>query len=335
MTQHFQTNRKMWMVAVKATFDLQVDGSLSISENQMEVLDEPVYFGDENESSLQYESDLVHPKERIDVILNATGYQQNDEVGNGLIVGFVISGLKKFLRIKGDRLWYRLLGIPFTTSPQTFKRQPIRYEYAYGGKDAKAKLAYHFDFRNTVGTGYSRRAFGVSGKRLPNIEYSKFPAKARFKRNRPAGFGVIAPHWYPRNRYVGTIDEKWEQERAPLLPDDFSPLYFQCAPEDQQLDFIDGGEEVILYNLLPRKMEFSFKLPYLSFSFATRIDNSVLNHPGALQTIIIEPDDNRLIMVWLTKIDCHEKENRIDKTWIECKVSGVKDSAKPLDVYAN
>ncbi len=325
--QHFATNRKLWLVATKATFDIQNNGALAISEQQVDILEEPLFFDEDEKSSLQYDTDLASIKEKIDIIVNGTGYQQNGEAKSELIVGFSLGNMRKFLKIRGDRLWYRFFGVPFKTDPQPFKEKTIRYEYAYGGIDDKAKPSHRLYLGNTVGTGYSSKRTGVQGKQLPNIEYPRFPAKAKFKKNRPAGFGAIANFWYPRNRYIGTYDENWEQTRTPLYPEDFSPLYFQCAPEDQQVDQVLGGEEIRLYNLVPGKLEFAFKLPEINFSFRTKIDDSVVKHKGDLQTIIIEPDDSRLIMVWLTKVDCHEKDNLVEKTTVDFESSGIINSS--------
>src|SRR5207302_3596070 len=55
----------------------------------------------------------------------------------------------------------------------------------------------------------------LSGQRVPNVEYPK--SLISWKQPRPAGFGPIARDWVPRVEFAGTYDEKWEQERLPLL----------------------------------------------------------------------------------------------------------------------
>ena len=102
-----KTSRKMWLVAVKATFDILMDGTLSISDTQEEVLEEPVYRGEEGTSSLLYDSDLFGYKENVDVILNSSGYQTNGVPHKDLIVGVTIGNWGKSLKLIGDRLWDR------------------------------------------------------------------------------------------------------------------------------------------------------------------------------------------------------------------------------------
>lgn len=49
------------------------------------------------------------------------------------------------------------------------------------------------------------------------------------------GFGPVARHWPARARLGGTYDAAWQRSRAPLLPADLDPVYWQAAPADQRL----------------------------------------------------------------------------------------------------
>jgi len=318
--QHYATNRKIWVVAVKATFDIASDGELTIAEEQAEVLEEPVYFGEELESSLRYDTDLTQTKEKIDIIVNATGYHPNDEAGKELLVGISIGDWKKILTLKGDRMWDRFLGIPFQTNARPFKRMSVRYENAFGGKDDTAKLGYEVDHRNTIGKGYSFRTFRLLGKRLPNIEYPDFPTRRGYKKNKIAGFGAIANHWRPRIDYGGTFDETWRETRAPLYPMDFSPRFFQSAPPDQWISNLKGGEDVRLYHLSPDRTEIAFRLPKLDLRFSTKIDKTKERHQGTIQTVIIEPDIAKLMMVWQTSLDCQDMDHLVETTHVDCEI---------------
>ncbi len=320
VTQHYRTNRQIWVVGVKATFDILNDGSVKIAEEQKDLLDEPEYYGEELESSLKYETDLGQPKEKIDVILYGPGYQPGGKANNELDVGFAIGGWSKMLRVKGNRLWDRFLGIPLKLNPQPFELMSLRYENAFGGKDDKAKTGHEYYQTNMVGKGYAYSRFNLCGKSLPNIEYPDFTTKANHKKNKAAGFGAISNHWYPRVNHAGTYDENWQNTKAPLYPVDFSPYYFQYAPEDQQIDYLGGDEQVTLYNLMPDTPVFSFNLPDLSFSFYSNIDSSVFNHNGRLSAVIIEPDIPRLMMVWQTHTDCQDVDHLVESTLVNYKM---------------
>ncbi len=57
---------------------------------------------------------------------------------------------------------------------------------------------------------------------------------------RPAGFGILGRAWPPRLQKAGTYDQRWLDQRWPLLPKDFGFAYWNGAPEDQQIDSPHG-----------------------------------------------------------------------------------------------
>jgi hypothetical protein len=42
----------------------------------------------------------------------------------------------------------------------------------------------------------------------------------------------VAASWQPRLGYAGTYEATWKKKRAPYLPEDVSPKYFQAAHEE-------------------------------------------------------------------------------------------------------
>lgn len=313
------TSRTVWLVAIKATFDICDDHTLTLSRHPIEVLDTPVYRGKEGSRSLIYDSDLMGLKPRIDIILNASAYQPNNIAGTELEVGFFIDHWGKTLRIVGNRLWDRFLGTMVKTYAQPFTQKPIVYELAYGGIDEKAKPERQNHYHNPVGTGYAVKKSRLTGKYLPNIEYTDWPTKSGFKRNRCAGFGAIPNHWKPRIDYAGSYDKDWQESRSPYFPSDFNPLFFQSAPTDQQYDMLLGGEKVTLIHLMPEKSDYHFYIPRLRFELSTRFNSSLKRHKAEIKTLIIEPDDRRLILVWQSQLDCHGKDYQPKETTIQAK----------------
>ncbi len=314
-----KTSRKMWLVAVKATFDIQDNGMLVVSDKQEEVFDDPIFTGEEGISSLKYDSDLFGLKEKVDLIVNGTAYQPGNNPDKELLVGFKIGSWSKSLKIVGDRLWDRFMGVTSKTMTQPFSHMAIRYENAYGGTDEEtAQEHLRSDLRNNVGKGYALKEKSLHGKRLPNIEYPGFPTKANHKKNKVAGFGAIPNYLKPRVDYAGTYDEQWQTERAPFLPNDFSPLFFQSAPEDQQVPYLFGGEAAALFYLMAGKPEFRFHLPELRLHLTTRIGDATIEHDSAIKTIIIEPDHPRLMIVWQSALDCHNKDHLVETTQVSC-----------------
>jgi len=111
-------------------------------------------------------------------------------------------------------------------------------------------------------------------------------------------FGPVGRNWDPRYKYAGTYDQAWIDNGFPFLPADFDEAYYQAAPSDQQILYLEGGEEIFLRNLTPEGMT-QFNLPF--------IDMPIIFFPkkgekretkGVIDTLIIEPDQQRFMMTW-------------------------------------
>ncbi len=198
---------------------------------------------------------------------------------------------------------------------------PITYERAFGGTDLKDDNSkkHGWEARNPVGVGFAMSKDHVVGTPAPNIEDPKQPYKT-WQKGEPVGFGAIARHWSPRVQRAGTYDETWKKNRLPLLPSDFDELFYQCAPDDQQVpSFLKGGETVELHNLTPEGV-LSFPLPRVTLGLETLFyDGSGESHRADLHTLIIYPDKRRFQMVWHSKLPCHHKEEKLKATKVTLK----------------
>jgi len=76
----------------------------------------------------------------------------------------------------------------------------------------------------------------------------------------------------PRFNSAGTYDQRWEEQRAPYLPDDFDERFYQSAPEDQQIPYLQGRERVVLVNLSPQELVM-FTLPIIEVPMAVICSN--------------------------------------------------------------
>jgi hypothetical protein len=75
------------------------------------------------------------------------------------------------------------------------------------------------------------------------------------------GFGFYGRGWHPRAKYAGTYDEKYQKERAPRTPLDFSYSFYNAAHPVLQVDgYLRGDEEVELINLCSEP-RLRFRLP--------------------------------------------------------------------------
>ncbi|MCF6362770.1 MAG: DUF2169 domain-containing protein [Gammaproteobacteria bacterium] len=313
---------EVWLVAVKATFSIDADGTVSIAEEQEEVNIAPKFRGAPDCSSLLYDTDLPHLKKNTDVLIEGHAYTPQGRPAKKVDVGFKVAKIQKILRIIGDRQYVKTLAGITLSSPQAFIKMPITYERAYGGTDLLSDNPKHhaWEARNPIGCGFATKGAHLAGKTVPNIEDPKALIGDWKQRPRPAGFGPIAGHWSPRVELAGTYDENWEETRQPLLAEDFDERYYQCAPEDQQVaGYLKGGEQVDLYNLTPHG-HLQFFLPRLSLSFTTNFDDgSSEQHRAVIHTVTIKPDDAKVVVVWHTHLECHHKVLKLTSTSIRIK----------------
>lgn len=322
---------EIWLVAVKASFDILPDGRTVVAKEQPPVLRLPEHHGEPGKSSIKYDADLVLTKNTTDVVVVGHACAPAGQRVKHLDVGFRVGPLQKVLRVVGDRTW----GLLGPTEPELFERMPLVYERAYGGVDPQSKTPEQdWEWRNPVGTGFVVAGGHADGLRLPNVEHPKHLIGSWRDRPDPAGFGVIAGHWQPRVALAGTYDEHWMKTRQPLLAEDLDDRYFQSVPADQQApSWLHGGEPVVLLGLSPQG-PLRFNLPKLYLGFETRFyDGSrELHKQRKLHTVILEPDFPRVSLVWHSALPCHFKVQKLERTVITLKTD--LSTGAPLDAEA-
>ncbi len=212
------------VVIVRATFDIQNDGKLAVSDEQVPIALTDEYFGEVNKSSVKQESDLVPYKPRCDVIVNATAYAPGGKPSPGFVAGIKITGpyttkdsapplvLENNLLVTGPRNWEKgLMGgwaLKAPTEPVTSLE--LRYEYAFGGE-------CRIDHDDPDGKGIK------SGSRLTPEQRESHPegpadapiAHTVFEDN-PLGKG-FAEAWYLKAKKIKTIP-------APQIDDPKNPV---------------------------------------------------------------------------------------------------------------
>ncbi len=311
--------RKHWAVVVKAAFDIAPDGTTTIADEQVAPNAEPKFNGEEFVSSLRYEMDLIHTKPGTDLYVNGSAHAPNGKPVESLTVGVQVGNRQKALTVVGDRHYTRDVTSVEPSLPLPFVAMPIVYERAYGGFDdtnpdpMKQKL---FE-PNPIGVGVAVSSSTLLGTPAPNI---LVPGQAEDAR--AAGFGAIGPHWAPRCRFAGTYDGAWIEQRKPLLPLDYDARFAMCAPADQQFSpHLRGGETVGVVNMNPAG-SVRFVLPKHAFGLTTYFGNGrpKVHHRPTLQTVVIEPEVPRVLMVWQSQIECHHDMDYLERTLIREKV---------------
>jgi hypothetical protein len=313
---------KIWLVCVKATFDVAPDGRVRPSPDQPPPLLQGVPLDGDFTKSLVYESDFFGLKPCTDVLVNGSAWAPGGRPATSVDIGFIAGPIRKRLKVFGDRWWtVSLAGTDVISEPELFISRPVRYEQAFGGWDRSSADAkdHRLDARNPVGQGFITNPNGRLGRPLPAIEHPGDLVTAWHSRPEPAGLNAVACHWSPRRELAGTYDEAWLKSRFPLWAEDLDPRYYCCAPRDQQVDgYLRGGEPVQVVNMSPNG-PIRFDLPRLVFGFSTRLRREIVHHRGSLATVILEPEGPRVIMVWQSALMCNHHADDLDQTTVRLK----------------
>jgi hypothetical protein len=276
--------QEILVVMFSASFDA-LDGApdLQVSEDQMPVALWDIPFGDPANSSNRYEADIAPLKPGAEILVNGSAHAPNGKAVAEMQVGVRIGAMRKVLNVVGDRI-YDAGGF---SAPRPFRTMPIVYERAYGGTLPDGRL----DRRNPVGVGYrhARSADPAVGTQAPNITYPGEPYLSPSDRPKPGGFGPLGRGWLPRLPLAGTYDQAWIDMQWPLPPKDFDPRYNLCAPADQHLPSIQGGEPVTVVGMTPTG-RWDFRLPRVTAPIQLIYDDRVEQRGFTTDTVIIEPD---------------------------------------------
>jgi hypothetical protein len=293
--------RELVVVAIKATFTVPLDQSEpELSPDQVPLVEADEFTGEPGLSAPLYESDYAHRKPLCDVLVSGSAYAPHGKRASQVTVGARVGSMTKTFAVVGYREWRGgVLGIT-ASQPEPFDVMPISYDNAFGGVDDSGNdSAKVITFAtNPVGRGFWHFKDKAKGRPLPNTEEIGRPVTDPSESYQPMSFGPVGRSWTPRVQYAGTYDSDWLDNRAPFWPDDFEYRYFQAAPQDQQIPHATGGEPVVLTNLTPEG-RVSFRLPTLGMPvwFLPYQGKDVCVN-GVLDTVLIEPDRGRFMLVW-------------------------------------
>jgi hypothetical protein len=309
---------------VKATFTVGAGSEPDVALEQQPIRHAAEHRGEPGKSSLVHESDMWPPKGQSDVVL--VGHARSPSAVTSLDVALRVGTLAKTVRVFGDRVFETRAGIVGVGPAAPFTSMPLTYERAFGGADLSAVDAddRSYEERNPVGVGFvglkSKKA--LDGEPLPNLEDPRLLLQRPGDRPPPACFGFIAPHWWPRALLSGTYDDGWRSERAPLLPLDFDPRFYQAAhPELQSPGHLVGGEAVEVSGVERSGKAWAFALPRRTVTVTTTIKRRDATQAANLDTVVLEPDDDRVTLTWRASIPCGRDFLYIDTLIVEAKAA--------------
>ena len=292
---------------VKATF--AIGEKFGLAEEQVPVSPKDQHYGDPAASSIKAPSDVSLEKPGTDILLSGSAWAPGGSPAWHMDASVSVGPVTKTVRVFANRVWDSAGAVSWV---EPFVRMPLVWERAFGGSD-ETDRGPTAEPRNPVGTGF-RSASGakpIAGLALPNVEDPSALISSWKDAPPPAGFGAVAPHWMPRRIYAGTYDEAWQTNRAPFLPADFDQRFCHVAPQGLATSsHLQGGEVVDLRGLTPSGT-LRFPLPVVQVQAAYRIHQHTTARPAALDTVIIEPDAGRLVMVWRAALPCDKKALKV------------------------
>lgn len=309
-----RAGREVLAVIAKMTWAVSPTGVATIARPISPVRIYDVYRSEGAYPSLLFASDAVEEKPGTDVLLTGTAHPPRGDTTKMNVSLRVETGhtsLQKTLTVHGPRVWLPGV-IGLTPGPSgRMAPTPLVWELAYGGFDATNPDLVEQDYRNPSGTGFLERRAGLSGKPAPVIEDPRFPISSRSPA--PAGFGPIPPHWQPRSTRVGTLDDPWKRDRAPLRPLDFDARHHSSAPDDQWIEApLLGDEPVEVLGATPEGA-WRFRLPRYAPVFHSTVRGKSFEHETHLDTFLIDADERKVELVWRTRVRLPRKTEHLEK----------------------
>lgn len=198
----------------------------------------------------------------------------------------------------GDRTFYRnRVGQPSFSRPKLFESQSTDWWYAFGGGDRTRMYS-----RNPCGRGYwGYRTEPPEGLALPNLEqpHARLTPELVVSPHgmtlpKPAGFGWIAPSWFPRSTPRPVRHSPGLARGIVLVP--------RRGASDGMLFPSFKGGEIVLLSGFSRQGIIELTLP--RFSERLLVVDTVRGHAFLgrtyLQMVSVDTDRGHVDLVWVT-----------------------------------
>jgi hypothetical protein len=305
-------------VVVKATVLLTPKIALAPKQVPPTLADE--YYEDPSTSSLRAASELHLGKPGTDILVIGHARAPGGDATGGVLVSVAVAERQKRVLVMGDRTWLKD-GTP--SDPAPFFGMPLVWERAFGGTDPTPDSLLAEE-RNPIGVGFVGRQpkDAMIGQPVPNLEDPDAPLRQLGDMPAPSCFAPIAASWLPRRAFAGTYDERWQRQRAPYLPEDFDPRFFHCAAAELAFDrHLEGGEPVEVSGMSERG-PLRFTVPTVRAAIEVTVGGKQEEPQPALETLSIQPDQNRATLTWRASVPCDRQALKVEKILIRLRSSG-------------
>jgi len=292
---------------VKASF--KIGSQWTLLDEQTPLLEADEYWGEPNNSSIKYASDFHIGKPVTDIIMLGNACSPSAEPVKQLDVSLEVGKVNKTIRVFGNRFWKN----GQISAAEPFQTMPLVYEKAFGGSHIVDDNEHLLEEKNPVGSGFSgkRSISEMNDMPLPNLEDPQMLIQQHTDQPEPACFAASSPTWKPRVDFVGTYDEAWQTQRAPYLPKDFDKRFFNTAHKNLIYPgYLEGGEQVRITNMHAAG-DMQFNLPQIKLLSQVEMNNRRENPAFNLETLLLEPNQLKLCMVWRAALPCDKQALKI------------------------
>jgi hypothetical protein len=341
------------VAAVRGTFQHVQDQPLEIMREQEGFRWEDAYDGDPHKGVMLRQTDLTPEKPGTDITFLGNAHAPGGKPLASWPVSLRIGQLEKKLRVYGERAWKPVLrdtwaGFTAREPKRVLKdwrlsdaapadQVPMIWTKAYGGAvpgtgDPGADIPADVEAHNPLGCGIVNLDMDAAPIPVPAPQITADDNKQLDWRKPalPQGFGPIAPWWRFRQKYAGTYDEQWLEERHPLLPVDFDTGFWQCAhPDLIASPHLRGDESYQLENLHRNLPNATGQLPGLTFGVhCTRRDTGDW-HVLRLDGVHFDwRDDDRVLLTWRVRFPLPEAgDAKLTLTRVKLAVENMETAA--------
>ena len=341
------------VLVVRGTFDIGHDGRPMRESSEQT----PIRLGDEYQGPagedpldavLAQEGDLVVGKLATDVVVTGHLHSPQGKPATDWIAAVRVGSLQKGMRVTGPREFRRTLFGWRVTKPAPVMTVPLDYRLAFGGRlrsPGQGDSDEVYFSRNPAGIGWLPGASDlkhlpprrkreakrwINAQRVlpaPQFEDYQQPIKSPYQHVAPEGFSAIARWWEPRVSLQGTLDAAWQAERYPDPPDDYNPLFTQCAhPDLISSPQVIGHEPVVLAHCFAEEKTVT-SLPSMTIHAITVFSSgTTLVMPMALDTIRIDLDTRTCVLLWRIMFDKNNPPTEIDIIALPLDENGILSS---------
>jgi hypothetical protein len=301
--------RRSFTVVVKGTFDLREGQAIPLAQVQLPLACTDA-TGGRRDAGTRYESDFVPFKPRADALCVGNAHVAGGKPVTHCVVAFGVGSWLKQILVTGNRTWKvgiaRLGNTP--GDPEPFTAMPVSFENAYGGRDPADATGFRACAQNPIGKGYTTSSATLDGLPLPNLEDPANRIRSWKDQPPPRTFGPVGRTWQPRFARVGTYDQRWLDRRAPAPPADFDEGYYNCAPDDQQIEgYLRGDEKVRVVNMHPEHTDLTFRLPKLRVRCLADRERAgrrqLEDVPTHIDTLWVDMEALLVVLVWRARLD--------------------------------